>query len=77
MSYELGYATARAEARDWPAPRIRNCLRRRWERLETLCRYEAGRRDWLEDEAGKVDALTDLLAAASAEIPAVAASGSN
>lgn len=76
MSYDRGYALAMGEARDWPAPRIRSCLHRRQEQLETLCRYEAGRRDWLDEEAGKVDALTDLLAA-GAEIRAGAASGSN
>ncbi|MFG1298058.1 hypothetical protein V5F50_19890 [Xanthobacter sp. V13C-7B] len=68
MSYELGYATAMAEARGWPAPRLLSCLRRRREHLETLSRYEPRRRDWLDAEAGKVDALTDLLAAAGAGI---------
>jgi hypothetical protein len=61
-AYAAGYARARCEAGDWPHSRIMSCLRRRMEVLETACRFDGDRLEWLDEAAGVVDALTDRIA---------------
>lgn len=58
-----GYARAKAEAADWPPARTPALVRRRQDVLEVRCRHDSHRSDWLDEEAGILDALTDLLLA--------------
>ena len=61
-AYAAGYIRAQCEASEWPQARAKSCLRRRMEALETACRFDGDRLDWLDEGAGIVDALTDRIA---------------